>query len=161
MHGLHNLFVESMGFAPIPGKHLVVPTFVEVGAIWIPESLPMARLGVRGNVFKGHSTNLGSRSEEAFFNHFIREAYGLKNLSTAITAHGGNAHLGHDFEHAVLNGRSVIGNRLFDGNVQFAVLSPLADQINRKIRIDRRGTATDQTGKMMYIPSLTRLADNG
>ena len=149
VHGLHNLFVESMGFAPIPGKHLVVPTFVESAPSGSPNPCrwrAWASAAMCSKVTppiwevvpKKHSSTTSSG-----------EAYGLKNLSTAITAHGGNAHLRHDFEHAVLNGRSVVGNRLFDGNVQFAVLSPLADQINRKIRIDRRGTATDQTGKMM------------
>ena len=59
------------------------------------------------------------RAHEAVPDHFVTQAYGLKDLCTGIGRHGGDAHLGHDLEQALVA-------RLDD-----VLTSPLGRQVRR------------------------------
>ena len=63
---------------------------------WIRAQMPLAIL-LRDDI-NAHAAELAERAGEVLVDKLLRKTNGLKRLGTAIRRHGGNSHLGHDFE---------------------------------------------------------------
>ena len=58
------------------------------------------------------------RAHEAVPDHFVTQAYGLEDLRTGVGRHGGDAHLGHDLEQALVARLDDVLTRPLGGHVR-------------------------------------------
>ena len=162
MEGLNHFFVEGMKLAAAAGKHLVVAAGFQRSLSGIAEGLPMPTKRVFRNVPQANPAYLRARPKETPIHHFLRKADAFENLRAAIAAHCGNAHFGHNLQNAAFNRAAIVDDGLLCLQVvQFAIFRPAPDGVDGFIRMHRRSAKTDQTGKLMHVASLARLADQG
>ena len=83
------------------------------------------------------------RAGEAFLDDGMPQADGLEDLRSHVRLHRGDAHLGHDFEHALVAGLDVVavgeGFVVLRRKAAEPFVDHLVDGLKRQIRVDGGG----------------------
>ena len=88
---------------------------------------------------------------EAQVDHFLGQADGFEQLRTAVGSDGGNPHFREDLQQALGDALAVVLEDFVEIAQHFAGTDQVAQHFVGQERIDRRGTETDQHGKVVRI----------
>ena len=104
------------------------------------------------------------RSGETALNDLVAQPQGLKYLSSLVGLQRRDAHLGHDFQHALGDALAVSRN---DGvvidellGVQQPVAAGLPKRFKTHVWVDGIGAEADQQAVMVHLSRFTRLDDD-
>jgi hypothetical protein len=70
--------------------------------------------GIHGKEVKGGTLDTAGGTDEAFLDDLAVETESLEDLGTLVGLEGGDTHLGHDFEDAIVDGVAVVVHEFFD-----------------------------------------------
>ena len=98
---------------------------------------------------------------EVFVNDRLVDADGLKDLGGLIGLEGGDAHFGGDLHDAVEDGGVVVGHGGVVVLVQQALLDELHNGLLRQIGVNGPGAVAQQGGKVVDVPGLGGLQQDG
>ena len=98
---------------------------------------------------------------EILIDNVAANAHRLKNLSGLVGLQRGNAHLGGDLHDAVEHGGIIVRNGLMGILVQAVFLHLLGNALLGKIGIDGPRAVAQQGGKVVHIPRLRALQNDG
>ncbi len=132
----------------------VAPVLVDAADVEPTMHLRRRVLRIRGAVPQFHfagehvqtdTAETTHRPGEVLVDHLARETDGLENLCGGIRPDRRNAHLGHHLEHTLAERAQVVPyrDRRLDAG-EFALGDEVLDRLHRQVRVDRRGTASDQ-----------------
>ncbi len=103
----------------------------------------------------------GEGAVEAELDHLAAEAVGLEDLGPPVGVDGGDAHLGHDLEDAVLGGGLEAVQRLRGRQALHETLAcPIGDVGQRQPRADEVGAVADQACEVMGFAGLAAVHDD-
>ena len=106
-----------------------------------------------------HALDASVRASEIFVDEILAQADRVENLRAAIGLIGGDAHLGHHLEQALVDRFDVA----LDDFLVVALLRQIVlhgDQcLEGEIGIDRLGAVPGKAAEVMYLPGLCRLHD--
>ena len=114
-----------------------------------------------GYLFERDATNAAGRSGETLGHNVFADTNGLENLGTDITLDGGDPHLGHDLEEALIARLYIVRMRLFCGQVcGHAVQTSgqeFVDRFKRQVGVHGIGAVAKQHRHVMYFARFGRL----
>ena len=102
------------------------------------------------------AANSGRRAREVAADDFRTDAERFEHLRGAVTAQCGDAHLGHAFQQACVNG----GDIVFRGFGCIAVFRKGGNRFQRKIRMDGRGAVAEKQRVMHDFPYFAGFHDD-
>jgi hypothetical protein len=125
--------------------------------------VPRQRLGRDLEV--ADALDLARGSGEGEIGQAAAQADGLEDLGALIALQAGNAHLRHDLEHSLFEGRAVLAQRLVE---RFApknlavhvLLQQLAHGVGAEVRADRLGAVAEQTAHLVHVAGLAGVDDD-
>ena len=113
-----------------------------------------------GQHLEAHALHAAGGAGEAAVDHLVAEADRFEDLGALVGLERRDAHLGHDFEHALGHALAVRGDDLVVvrvlPRVQPAVAARLPQGLKGQVGIDRVGTVADQQAVMMDFAGLAR-----
>ena len=114
-----------------------------------------------GDLVKAHATHTGGGVGEVFVDNFLAQAHGFEQLCATVAHDGGDAHLGHDLEHA---GGQGLGEVL-DGGVRVDLEVAVAGQVFHgfecQVRVHAGGTVGDEQRDMVNLAHVAGLDGHG
>ena len=108
--------------------------------------------------FKADTANATGCPSETLLHHFFADSDRLEDLGSLIAGQGGNPHLCHHLEDALLCGLPVRRRDLFVRPFpsKFAVVLQLPQGFEGHVRIDCIGTISGQQAEVMHLASFAR-----
>ncbi len=157
VHALGIVEVELAVFPPLP-----VPALVEgldgAGAVGV--GLSVADRGFLGDLLEADAADSSRRAGEVGVDEGIREPEGLEYLGALVGLDGGNPHLGHGLDDALVGRLDEVRDRLLGGRaVHHAVRRGVLDRLEGEVGVDGRYAVADEAGEVMDLPRLPRFED--
>ncbi|EWC63630.1 hypothetical protein UO65_1037 [Actinokineospora spheciospongiae] len=113
-----------------------------------------------GDDVEADAAELGAGAGEVLVQQVPGQAEGFEDLGTGVGADGGDAHLGHDLEHALDQGLHVVAHRpgpLDTGDR--ALGDQVLDGLERQVRVDRRRAVAQQQRHVVHLAGVAGLHD--
>ena len=155
--------VKKVCFAPL--FPLIHPTGFQLGRVHplLRVGQSVADKGFLGDAVEPDAFDAGDGPGEALVHDFAGDAQDFEDLGTLVGLQGGNPDFGHDLEDALVGGVVVDADEVGQGEVFFKAVRALqlGDGGVGQIRVDRAGAKPDQDGKVMGLPDIARLDDQG
>ena len=119
--------------------------------------------GVRiaGDIFQRDAAHPAHGPGEIPVDHLFRDPHRLEDLGSLVGLDRGDAHLGRDLHDAVEYRMGVVIHRRIIILVQQSLFNELPDGLQRQVRVHRTGPVSEQRCKMMDLPWLSGLQDEG
>ncbi len=156
----HRLWVEQVVLSIAPP--LILAAVLQVGLAHRTRRvrLAMASQHLVGNHIETYSANPGGGACEVPVHKILVQADRLEDLRTPVALQGGDAHLGHDLQHALVHGFDVAG----DGGsmvdvAQFLVADHAVERLEGEVRIHSRSTVADEHTAVMGLARVPSLDD--
>ena len=114
-----------------------------------------------GQDVQPHATQPTDRPGEARLHHLVAQADGLEDLGTGVRRNGGDAHLGHDLEQALVEGPDhVAAGPLRRHGRWKSVVAGVDHGVDRgegQVRTDSRCAVSQQQGHVVHLAGVTAL----
>ena len=114
-----------------------------------------------GDLLETDAAHPGHGVGKVLVNHIPLDADGLKDLGGLVGLEGGDAHFGGDLHNAVEDGGVVVGHGGVVVLVQQALLDEFHNGVLCQIGVDGPGAVAQQGGKVVHVPGLGGLQQNG
>ena len=102
----------------------------------------------------------GNRPREVLLHERTVEADGFEDLRAAVALKGGNAHLGHHLEDALIERLDVVRHRLLVREAhELPLLDHVVQRLEREVRVDDAGAVPEQQRAVMDLAGVARLHD--
>ncbi len=120
--------------------------------------------GLTRDLLESHAFDLAVRAREVFGDEVRPESDGIEDLRAAIGLVGGDAHLRHHLEDALVDRLDVALDRFLGGDLLVEIGQHGLDGLEGEIGIDRLGTVACERAELMHLVGLAGLdheADRG
>ena len=148
---------------------LAAPKPVEAGAV--QRGIHTQIQGIKGLVVAGDHIVIDVLHADAahpadsvgkvFVYDFLADAHSLEDLGGLVGLEGGNAHLGRDLHDTVENSLVVVVDGCVVVLVQNSPVNELRNALVGQVGIDSPGAVAQDGGKLVHIPRLAALQDDG
>ena len=125
----------------------------------VGESEPVALDCLTGDFLKPHAFNLAVGAGEIFGDELGAQANGVEDLGAAIGLIGGDAHLGHHLEQALVDRLDVALDRLFRRQLLVDFRQHGLERLKGDVGVDRLGAVTRERCELMHLMRLAGLHD--
>ena len=113
------------------------------------------------DLLQADAANAGDGVGKVFVHHVFGDAHRLEELGGLVGLEGRHAHFGGDLHDTSQDGFVVIVHRRPEVLVQHSLVDEPADGLLGQIGVDRPGPVAQQGGKVMHVPGLAGLQDDG
>ncbi len=130
--------------------------------IFFREAQTVTTFGFFNQCFEVDALDPAGSANKAAINHIFSQTHGFEDLCATVGLQCGDAHLGHNLEHALGNRFLVGGNHVAFVRVIFAqqtVQLCLPDRLKGHVGVDGVGAITYQQTVVMYFTRFTSLDD--
>ncbi len=123
------------------------------------ERLAMAAHGLLADLGQSGALDGGGGAGEIAVDEFARQAHRVEDLRAAVRLVGGDAHLGHHLEDALVDRLDVALDGLLLGDHLGQVAAHGVQRLEGEVGVDRLGAVAGQHAEMMHLARLAGLHD--
>ena len=159
-----SLWVEQVVLAFTAPLVLATDQQVAVrGLFWARQECEAVTLShIGGDLIQTHAGDWGECASEVLVQQVLVQTGDIHQLGTAVTAHRGNAHLGHDLQDGVASGVQEVLASLLSGDIaQATLLMERVDGHESHVGVDGVGTEGQQHGEVVNLAGIAGLDDQG
>src|SRR5262249_13999681 len=128
--------IVNVRFAPV--TPMVLAHITKAGrqdSVAVREGAIVHRECVHGDLLERNSPDSRGRSCEAPLDNLAAQAESLEDLRTLIALQSGNPHLGHDLQHAAIDGLAILADQLVEWKIlQHALVQQLLNDVEYEVR---------------------------
>ena len=153
---------DHVGVGGVVLPALLVLVVAVGGQLRVRIGVGVAGEHVAGQLLEAHAAERGGGPGEAGVDDLPGQACALEDLGGPIAVEGGDPHLRHDLEHALLGGALQVGLHLTGGGVvtpDAAVVGQLGHRLQRQARADDVGAVAEQAGEAVGVAGIVGLGD--
>src|SRR5665648_1672 len=155
--------MEPKDMAPV-AKRLTISSAGSTSSRGTGEGQPVALDGLARDLVETNALDLGVRAGEILGDEAGPQSHGIEDLRAAIRLVGGDAHLGHDLEDALVGRLHVALDGFLGRQLLVEIRHHGFDALEREIGVDGLRTVTRERAELIDLASFTGLdheADRG
>ena len=149
VEGLHHVGVEGV---VLPGLAITVAApLLQLRGVVVLIGLLVSGENLAGDPVESQAAERGGCAGKTAINHFIPQPHGFEDLRPVVTAEGGDAHLGHDFEEPLFHYPDKRPDGLFAREPALRIPGQRFHHLQREVRMNGARPVSRESGEVVHV----------